>query len=169
MSVQTIAPLPPSFTLADMLAVFSFTRQNLYQSGLLGHIVRYPVSGARNGGPSTGVWVYDADSVLDWARRLARRHILVEWGLLSKTSPLPNAPADGKMRTILACLPQSKQALLSASAGHEANLDTQCPKCGRFALRHPEQTDRIRCQAGHDTGALLTAATVRRRSLKTPR
>jgi hypothetical protein len=146
-----------------MLAVFSFTRQNLYQSGLLDHIVRYPVSGVRNGGPSTGVWVYDADSVLDWARRLARRHILVEWGLLSKTSPLPNAPADGKPRTILACLPQSKQALLSASASHATNLDAQCPKCGQFALRHPEQTNRIRCQAGHDTDALRATATVRRR------
>ena len=160
MSGQTIAPLPSSYTMDSLLSVFGFSRQNLYQTGLLDHIVRYSVSGERStrgkGGQNTGVWVYDAESVKDWAKRLARRRILVEWGLLRRTVALPNAPADGKRETILACLPQSKQALLSA-ATVEADLDTQCPKCGQFALFHPGQPGRVRCEAGHDTGRSVVA------------
>ena len=159
--------------MGSMLSVFGFTRQNLYQSGLLAHIVRYSVSGERstrgNGGSSTNTCVYDAESVLDWEKRLVRRRILVEWGLLSGSAALLNAPADGKRETILACLPQSKQALLSA-ATVEADLDTQCPKCGQFALRHPGQPGRVRCEAGHDTGEPRAVVTRRRRApRKSPR
>jgi len=174
MSGQTIAPLPSSYTMDNLLSVFGFTRQNLYQTGLLDHIVRYSVSGERStrgkGGSSTSSWVYDAESVMDWEKRLARRRILVEWGLLSGSAALLNAPADGKRETILACLPQSKQALLLAATGVEADLDTQCPKCGQFALRHPGQPGRVRCEAGHDTGEPRAVVTRRRRApRKSPR
>jgi len=168
----TTDPLPSSYTLASMLAVFRFSRQNLYQTGLLDYIVRYSVNGerTRSKGQNTVAWVYDAESVMDWVKRLARRRILVEWGLLRGSAALLNAPADGKRETILACLPQSKQALLLVATGVEADLDTQCPKCGQFALRHPGQPGRVRCKAGHDTGEPRAVVTRRRRApRKSPR
>jgi hypothetical protein len=60
--------------------------------------------------------------------------------------------------------------LLSAVTGVEADLDTQCSECGQFALRHPVQTGRVRCKAGHDTGEPRAVVTRRRRAPpKSPR
>ncbi len=71
-------------------------------------------------------YVYDAADVDVWAARMVRRRILIAWGLLSEKSPLTKAPVKD-------------------------SLDTTCPVCGGFALRHPEMAQTIRCEAGHET------------------
>lgn len=119
MSNGGITPIPSSYTLDDTLRKLGLgVRQGFYQARLHEHIQRYLV-GQRT-------FVYDADDVDEWAVRMARRRILVAWGVLSEKSPLADAPVkDG--------------------------LDTTCPICGAFALRHPQAGARIRCEAGHET------------------
>ncbi len=110
-------PIPPSYTLDGMLEALRISKPNMYRAGLHHQIRRYPVGGRD--------FIYNAEDVRNWAKRLARRSILVAWGLLGAKSPLSSAP-------------------------EREDLDEVCPRCREFALGHPEIRGLMRCVNGHE-------------------
>ncbi len=110
-------PIPPSYTLDGMLEALRLSKPNLYRAGLHRQIRRYPVGGRD--------FIYNAEDVRNWAKRLARRNILVAWGVLGAKSPLSSAP-------------------------QRDDLDQVCPRCHAFAMRHPEIRGLVRCVNGHE-------------------
>ncbi len=113
-------PIPPSYTLDGMLEALRLSKPNMYRAGLHRQIRRYPVGGRD--------FIYNADDVRTWAKRLARRSILVAWGVLGAKSPLSSAP-------------------------ERDDLDQVCPQCQAFAMRHPQIRGLVRCVNGHELQA----------------
>jgi hypothetical protein len=67
--------------------------------------------------------VYDAADVERWTKPLMRLQIEKAWGLKPRTTRHIDAPTD-------------------------AGADATCPRCGEFAIKHPDKK-LVRCIKGH--------------------
>lgn len=106
----------PAYGLQDTLRLLGLaSRQLFFKTGLGDIIAHTEVSGIR---------LYDAAEVKDWATRLARLRLAQMAGESHVRYPLAQAPASG-------------------------DRDAACPKCGGFARRN--LNGEILCVHGHHT------------------